>query len=184
MTSGRRDCDYEIRGPREDEVEECARVHVQIWREAYAGIMPDDVLAAQDPTTRIPMYAKVARGEIPHGQLFLVAVHRPSGRVVGLVSSGPGRDDEPPVPLELRAINVLAGHHGTGVAQQLLDAAIGDRAAYLWVADGNERAQAFYRRNGFALDGARKRDDDLKVDELRMTRRDGVNRPVSGPLVE
>ena len=78
---------------------------------------------------------------------------------------------DPATPTELWAINVLADHHGTGVAQALLDAALGDDDAYLWVVEGNERAQSFYRRNGFAVDGGRKRDERLGVDELRMTRR-------------
>ena len=45
--------------------------------------------------------------------------------------------------------------HGSGTGQALLDAAIGDAPAYLWVAEDNPRAQAFYRRNGFVPDGAR-----------------------------
>ena len=38
--------------------------------------------------------------------------------------------------------------------QSLLAAAVGERAAYLWVLDGNERAIGFYRRHRFELDGA------------------------------
>jgi GNAT superfamily N-acetyltransferase len=51
-------------------------------------------------------------------------------------------------------IYVLAGSYGAGAGQQLLDAAVGDAGAYLWIADENPRAFAFYRRNGFAPDGA------------------------------
>ena len=98
-------------------------------------------------------------------------MHRASGEVVGFVPVDRARDDDPATPTELWAINVLADHHGTGVAQALLDAALGDDDAYLWVVEGNERAQSFYRRNGFAVDGGRKRDERLGVDELRMTRR-------------
>lgn len=39
------------------------------------------------------------------------------------------------------------------MGQALLDAAIGDAGAFLWVAADNPRAHAFYRRNGFAADG-------------------------------
>ena len=38
--------------------------------------------------------------------------------------------------------------------QMLLDAALGDAGAYLWIAEDNPRAFAFYRRNGFVPDGA------------------------------
>ncbi|WP_439688481.1 GNAT family N-acetyltransferase [Curtobacterium sp. SP.BCp] len=49
---------------------------------------------------------------------------------------------------------VLARAHGSGAGQALLDAALGHRSASLWVAEDNPRAQAFYRRNGFTVDGA------------------------------
>lgn len=68
-------------------------------------------------------------------------------------------------------INILASHYGMGVGQALLDAAIGDRPASLWVAEDNPRAQAFYRRNGFALDGARDTIERLEnMAEVRMVR--------------
>lgn len=52
-------------------------------------------------------------------------------------------------------IYVLASEYGSGAAQALLDATLGDSPASLWVADPNPRAQAFYRRNGFLPDGER-----------------------------
>ena len=49
---------------------------------------------------------------------------------------------------------MLAVAYGSGAGQLLLDAAVGDAPAYLWVMDGNGRAEAFYHRNGFSRDGA------------------------------
>ena len=57
-----------------------------------------------------------------------------------MATSGPPRDDDAPAPLELYAINVLRRAHGTGLADDLMARAIGDRPAYLWVLDGNDRA--------------------------------------------
>ena len=48
---------------------------------------------------------------------------------------------------------MVASAHGSGAGQALFDAAVGDSPAYLWAADDNPRAAAFYRRNGFARDG-------------------------------
>jgi len=45
-------------------------------------------------------------------------------------------------------------YRGLGLGALLLDAAIGSRAASLWVAAANSRAIGFYRRFGFAPDGA------------------------------
>ena len=53
-----------------------------------------------------------------------------------------------PRDLELESLYVLASRHGSGAGQSLLDAVISDRPAYLWVADNNPRARAFYTRNG------------------------------------
>jgi ribosomal protein S18 acetylase RimI-like enzyme len=72
---------------------------------------------------------------------------------VGFASAGTGREHEVVRPIELEAIYVLAEHHGTGAGQQLLDAAIGDSPAFLFVAEANPRATRFYERNGFAFDG-------------------------------
>ncbi|MFZ5868948.1 MAG: GNAT family N-acetyltransferase [Actinomycetota bacterium] len=60
-----------------------------------------------------------------------------------------------PRRLELHLIYLLAAHHGTGLGQGLLDAAVADAPAFLWIAEDNPRALAFYRRNGFEPDGAR-----------------------------
>jgi ribosomal protein S18 acetylase RimI-like enzyme len=49
---------------------------------------------------------------------------------------------------------VLQSHQGLGLGRKLLEAALGDGPASLWVAAQNERAIAFYRRFGFQPDGA------------------------------
>jgi hypothetical protein len=40
---------YVVRGARPADADEIGRVHVQVWRGAYAGLMPPDYLAALDP---------------------------------------------------------------------------------------------------------------------------------------
>jgi GNAT superfamily N-acetyltransferase len=93
------------------------------------------------------------------------------GRLVGFSSTGPGRDDpaEGLPPLELMGLYVRASTYGTGVGFALLQEAIGDADAYLWVLDGNERAIGFYERQGFRFDGATK-PEDVGL-ERRMVRR-------------
>lgn len=64
---------------------------------------------------------------------------------------------------------VLAEHHGSGAGAGLLDAVVpAGVPAYLWVADPNPRAQAFYRKHGFVPDGVTQVDDG--VPEIRMVR--------------
>jgi len=92
------------------------------------------------------------------------------GHVVGWANTSAGRDPDGPRDLELEGLYVLDSHHGTGVGQALLDAALGDRAAYLWALAENPRAHAFYRRNGFVADGAEKVDEEWQITEVRFVR--------------
>ncbi|KQZ11339.1 hypothetical protein ASD23_04540 [Agromyces sp. Root1464] len=92
------------------------------------------------------------------------------GRIVGWANTSAGRDADGPRDLELEGLYVLDAHHGTGVGQALLDAAIGDRPAYLWALADNPRAHGFYRRNGFVADGTRKFDDLWQITEVRFVR--------------
>ena len=158
---------WTIARPTPDDLEEMGRVHVRVWQEAYAGLLPAEYLAALDPTVGPALWRE--RIERPSGTIQWWLARDDEG-IVGLATAGPGRDDDAPVPLELYAINVLRRAHGTGVADELMAVAVGDRAAYLWVLEGNGRAKAFYRRHGFADEGARKPEPDTGVVEMRMSR--------------
>ncbi|QEO14374.1 GNAT family N-acetyltransferase [Agromyces intestinalis] len=103
--------------------------------------------------------AEVADAEAPGGT-----------RIVGWANTGRGRDDDAPRDVELEGLYVLDECHGTGVGQALLDAAIGERPAYLWALDENPRAHAFYRRNGFEPDGSTKFDERWQITEVRFVR--------------
>lgn len=128
-----------------------AAVHVQAWREAYAHLLPAAFLASLDPVARTMRWSRIIADPS-----VTVCVAEHEGVVVGWATAGPGRDAEPVRDRELEGIYVLASEHGTGTGQALLDAAVGDAPAFLWVADDNPRAQAFYRRNGFRRDGVTK----------------------------
>lgn len=131
-----------------DDAAAIAHVHVVAWREAYAGRMPADFLASLDEEQRARGWASIlAAGDT---DAFVAEL---DGAVIGWATAGIGRDDDAPRPRELEGIYVLAAAHGSGTGQLLLDAAIGDAPAYLWMMDGNARAEAFYRRNGFTRDG-------------------------------
>ncbi|GAB3677895.1 GNAT family N-acetyltransferase [Angustibacter aerolatus] len=164
---------YEVRPAVPDDAEELGPVHNQAWRETYAGLMPADFLAGLDDARSVARWRERLEHPAPH-----VAVHvaLADGAVIGFATAGRTRDTDLPEPAhELYAINLLAAHHGTGVAHELLtrtlDAAVGDAAVSLWVVDGNGRAQAFYRRHGFAQDPEHlKRHDETGALELRYVR--------------
>lgn len=139
-----------------------AELHLDVWDETYTGRLPQEIL---DARRRDPVAERTARWEqrIADGTTW-VAEH--DGALVGFVSAGPGRDE--PKTLELMALYVRARIHGTGVGHALMEAAIGDQPAYLWVLEGNDRAITFYQRHGFRLDGQQKLEDERPA--LRMVR--------------
>lgn len=135
------------------------------WREAYTGLVPESYL--DDPLV-LRRRAERWRDRLAGERRVFVAVA--GGEVVGVASAGPSRDPVPEPALELMTLYVRAGHHGSGLASSLLTAAIGAAPASLWVFEDNARAQAFYAKHGFRLDGGTKVDEDTGVPEARMVR--------------
>jgi len=110
---------YDVRPALAVDADRLGAVHVQVWREAYAGIMAADYLAGLDPVAGAARWR-----ELLQDSTRSVLVGTADGEVVGFAFAGPSRDD-PPVPeFELYAINVLAAHHGTGLAASLFDRAV------------------------------------------------------------
>jgi ribosomal protein S18 acetylase RimI-like enzyme len=157
---------WTIARPTLDDLDEMGRVHVQVWREAYAGVLPDDYLAGLDPTFG-PARWRERFGTSPEVSW---GIARDEEGIVGMATSGPPRDDDAPTPLELYAINILRRAYGTGLADELMAHVIGDRPTYLWVLEGNDRAAAFYRKHGFTDEGGRKPEPDTGALEIRMAR--------------
>jgi ribosomal protein S18 acetylase RimI-like enzyme len=149
-----------------DDAVAVGRVHYAAHVETYTGKFPDGVIEADPPEQRAARWERILSEGL--GEVWVAEVDR---EVVGFAGSTPARDEDPPRELELASIYLLAAHHGSGLGQALLDAALGGRPASLWVLDDNPRAQAFYRRNGFESDGAAKIDERFGgIREIRMVR--------------
>lgn len=166
-----------VRPARVDDAADVARVQARTWQDAYAGIMPDDVLDRLDRQigariARVRQYFAEAR--------FQTLVAEIGGAVAGFVTYGPYRDndrpDRPdPAVGEVLAIYVDPGRQGLGAGRSLMDAAVGALRAggatevRLWVLQDNAPSRRFYERYGLAPDGARHtfqvtRDDGTVVD--------------------
>ncbi|HEU0206762.1 MAG TPA: GNAT family N-acetyltransferase [Pseudolysinimonas sp.] len=138
---------YVVRVATVDDAEGIARVHVGSWQQTYSSLVEPGELNQLSIERRAERWATNLAGGTE------VWVAEADGAVIGFAGIGGGDHDEQPRPLELGALYVLEDHHGTGAGQALLDAAIGDSPAFLFVADRNPRATRFYERNGFAFDG-------------------------------
>ena len=79
---GARAAGYVVRDARPEDAAEIGPVHVQVWREAYAGLMPADYLAALDPQASAGRWAKTL-AQPADGVRRLVGV-APTGEVVAI----------------------------------------------------------------------------------------------------
>ena len=98
------------------------------------------------------------------------------GRIIGYAMLVRDAGDE---GAELSKMYLLPDYHGAGVSKALMDLAVataerwGVRRVWLGVNQGNERAQRFYAKSGFKVNGtrtfqvgARREDDYVMVREL------------------
>lgn len=157
-----------IRPVRDVDIEALGRVHAQCWHETYDHLISAATLANLSPRRMAELWTHwVAQG--PDYNLFVAQV---DGEIVGFVGSGPARDEDAPRPREMYFLYLLSAYQGTGLGQRLFDAACADRPGYLWVAEDNPRAHAFYKRNGMVPDGATQMQPFLgeEIKEVRLVR--------------
>lgn len=157
-----------IRPVRDVDAEALGRVHAQCWHETYDHLISEATLANLSPRRMAELWTHwMSQG--PDHHLYVALVE---GEIVGFVGSGPARDDDAPRERELYFIYLLDAFHGTGLGQRLFDAACDARPGYLWVAEDNPRAHGFYKRNGFAPDGATQIQPFLgeEIKEVRLVR--------------
>jgi ribosomal protein S18 acetylase RimI-like enzyme len=138
-----------VRRATPDDARGIAEVHVDTWRAAYVGVMPQATLDALDVDERQRYVA--AEG-------FAVFVAEREARIVGFVSVGSCRELDGTG--ELFAIYVHPDAWGTGAGLALMDASVDWLAArwpeaVLWVAEENPRARRFYERYGWSAGTSR-----------------------------
>ncbi|MDN3445522.1 GNAT family N-acetyltransferase [Microbacterium sp. APC 3901] len=154
-----------------------AEVHVRSWQAAYRGLIDQELLDGLSISDRADGWRRNISAPLPTIIGILVAERK--GRIVGWTSFGSGREEEGASDGEIYGIYADPAEWSTGVGRALLAAAehritaAGHTQAYLWVLDGNERADAFYARHGWQLDGARKVEErpDMSLREHRRVKR-------------
>lgn len=148
------------------DVDELGRLHVRCWEQTYSHILSPEALGRMTAEDMTEMWRRVVGRASADAQ----AVAELDGEIVGFASCGPSREKDLSGGVELFFIYLLTEHHGSGIGQALLEAL--ERPEVLWVAADNPRAQAFYRRNHFAADGATQTEEFFGelIDEIRMVR--------------
>lgn len=163
MVTGPRLCDPRdmtgvgVRLARPEDATALARVHTLGWQQGFAGLLPADFLASRVVTAE-SWRERLGKGSRYPTFVGAVGPDASQGPVVGFVTVGPAR---PPAPIapgvgQLHALYVLAEAWGSGLGYALhtagMDAlrAAGFTEAVLWSLAGNDRALAFYHRQGWA----------------------------------
>lgn len=153
-----------IREATRDDCDAIGAVHVAAWRETYAGLLPDAMLAGLSAERRADMWRRWCDAAEPDrlllvaedadGLLAFAACRRlPAGEPIGTEG-------------EVTAIYVLRRAQRRGTGRELLLRLIafmaerGMASAGLWVVRENAGARAFYRALGGVEDAERTEESD------------------------
>ncbi len=132
-----------------------ARVQVETWRAAYAGIVPDAYLVSLTESKQALQWNHTIRRAVaPETVLAAESADLPGGRIVGFGSCGRGRGSGGgPGGGEVFTLYVEPDWQGQGIGQMLLEALLarlhggGLNQAVVWVLSGNP-ARFFYEALG------------------------------------
>jgi L-amino acid N-acyltransferase YncA len=157
-----------IREATSADAEGVARVHVDTWRSAYRGIVPDSYLDGLDYRDSAERWARGFSN--PDRRGFAFVAEDEDGEIVGFAVGGPQRSDVSGYEGELIAIYVLGNRQGKGagralaraVARELL--ARGMRSMVVWVLTDNHPARRFYE----SLGGVWLREGEFDLDGLKL----------------
>ena len=151
-----------------------AKVHVRSWQAAYRGLLPEEYLDALKPSDRASRYTFGDTSSMAPATTVAM-----DGQVIcGFATTGLSRDSAPSDAGELFALYVDPDWWDHGVGQSLMRearermATQGCPEGLLWVLVGNERAERFYRLDGWRSDGQRRKVElhGITVDERRYRR--------------
>jgi ribosomal protein S18 acetylase RimI-like enzyme len=140
-----------IRAAETEDAPAIAKVHVDTWRAAYRGIIPQDYLDTLTVQNRTIGWVRLL--ERGGGSLITLVSEDHDGRVVGFASGGPIRHRDPRFAAEIASLYVSPRAQRRGHGRRLF-LALANRLAhrglnglFVWVLADNA-ARAFYETMG------------------------------------
>jgi ribosomal protein S18 acetylase RimI-like enzyme len=140
-----------VRAAELEDVPGIARVHVDAWQAAYAGILPQAYLDQLTVQNRTMTWVRILERSAPH--LITLVSEDHNRRIVGFVSAGQARTEDPRFGAEITSLYVMPGFQRKGHGRRLFMAAA-DRLAkrkmnglLVWVLAENP-ARGFYETVG------------------------------------
>lgn len=161
-----------IRAARPGDEAELANAHLNSWREAYKGLLPQSYL------DELPLTFKNRQNgwmqKINEPEKFIIQVAESKYGIIGFACIQPARDEDRMGYAEVSAIYLLEKFKGCGTGFKLLASGLkqiqqrGYKKAYCWVLEGNPTIK-FYEKSGAHFDGTRKEDEigGMKCHDLR-----------------
>jgi ribosomal protein S18 acetylase RimI-like enzyme len=151
--------DASVRVARETDAPAVGFVQAVVWREAYDGVVPAEVLEAFEPQA----FASAWRQSLanpPQGVYRLLAACA-GDQVVGFASIGPSQDpDADAATGEVSALAVHPQARRAGHGSRLVNAAVdtlrgaGAETVHAWVLATDQQTRAFLTASGLHPDGA------------------------------
>jgi ribosomal protein S18 acetylase RimI-like enzyme len=171
-----------VRAARASDAEGLARVQVASWRAAFAGLVPDAVIAELTSEASVAQWAARWGDAIdapPTSRHRVhVAVEKPGDpEILGFAAAGPATDEElwPATDGELYELHVAPAAVGDGHDERLLNAVAdtlaedGFGTGYTWVLSGDQARIDFLQAAGWAPDGSRSNlDMGVNVPAIRL----------------
>lgn len=134
-----------------EDLDSIAKVHVDTWRSAYRGIVPDAYLDGLSYDGSKSVWRRAIERTDRGAGVFVA--QEEGGAVVGFASFGPERSGDPTYDGELYAVYVLKGSERKGAGSRLVGAAAnellqnGFHSMLLWILVDNP-SRGFYERLG------------------------------------
>jgi ribosomal protein S18 acetylase RimI-like enzyme len=139
-----------VRAAEVEDASVIARIHVETWRSAYRGIIPQGYLQTLDIRSRAVDWARA----ITHGRSTVSLVSEDHDRrIVGFVTGGRLRHRDDRFQAEIASLYVLGSHQRAGHGRRLFLAAAnrlarqGLNGLFVWVLADNP-ARGFYAAMG------------------------------------
>lgn len=147
--------DIGVRAAEPDDAAAIARIHVESWQSAYAGILPDEVLLNLDTAEHEARWWRHVLGPFRRNHFVYVA-ESAEGGVVGFASAGPSRSTGLPYKAEVYTIYLQDDYQGVGIGRRLFACTVARAqeargpSVIVWCLRDNP-SKYFYERMGGAL---------------------------------
>jgi ribosomal protein S18 acetylase RimI-like enzyme len=156
-----------------DDSSRIADIQIFGWRNAYRGIIDDEILFKR---LNIEKKSQMIKNVLEEGKEEWF-VYEDNGIIKGMMILGKSRDGDKKDAFELWAIYVDPFMMRNGIGKTMIEYCeeIGQKRGYkeniLWVLEENNIGRKFYEKNGYKKDGSKKTIEKFNAVEIRYCKK-------------